>query len=62
MTNTTDVVSAFRELTNTKQLDRGELLETAAAAGFDDLASRIVMAIEQDGRPYPVFLLTGRRA
>jgi 2-polyprenyl-3-methyl-5-hydroxy-6-metoxy-1,4-benzoquinol methylase len=42
--------------------DRGELLETAAAAGFADLASRIVMAIEQDGRPYPVFLLTGRRA
>jgi N utilization substance protein A len=27
MTNTTDVVSAIRELTNTKQLDRGELLD-----------------------------------
>src|SRR2546426_55580 len=27
MANTTDVVSAIRELTNTKQLDRGELLD-----------------------------------
>src|SRR5216684_8837152 len=27
MTNTADVVSAIRELTNTKQLDRGELLD-----------------------------------
>jgi N utilization substance protein A len=27
MTNTSDVVSAIRELTNTKQLDRGELLD-----------------------------------
>src|SRR5207244_10767015 len=27
MANTTDVVSAIRELTNTKQLERGELLD-----------------------------------
>jgi ubiquinone/menaquinone biosynthesis C-methylase UbiE len=41
--------------------DQAHLVETAAAAGFGDVGVRNVMHIAQNGRPYPVFLLTGRR-
>ncbi|HYN69712.1 MAG TPA: class I SAM-dependent methyltransferase [Candidatus Eisenbacteria bacterium] len=40
--------------------DRGDLGRLAAAAGFVDVAFRTAAAIEEDGRSYPVFLLTGR--
>jgi ubiquinone/menaquinone biosynthesis C-methylase UbiE len=42
--------------------DQAALLETAQAAGFRDLGIRTVMHIDQDGRAYGVFLLTGHRA
>jgi ubiquinone/menaquinone biosynthesis C-methylase UbiE/uncharacterized membrane protein YkvA (DUF1232 family) len=42
--------------------DQAELLQTAARAGFDRLGIRPVMHIDQDGRSYPLFLLTGRRS
>jgi 2-polyprenyl-3-methyl-5-hydroxy-6-metoxy-1,4-benzoquinol methylase len=34
----------------------------ATEAGFLDAETRIVAEIERDGRPYPLFLLTGRRS
>lgn len=41
--------------------DRHELETLASRVGFVDVATRIVYRLEQDGRTYPVFLLTGRR-
>lgn len=42
--------------------DQVRLRDLAAAAGFLDVASRNVSHVDRDGRDYPVFLLTGRRA
>jgi ubiquinone/menaquinone biosynthesis C-methylase UbiE len=40
----------------------GSLVELAAAAGFKDARTRIVHELEKDdGRRYPLFLLTARR-
>lgn len=36
------------------------LVALARAAGFEDVAVRIVHDLERDGRTYPLFLLTGR--
>lgn len=41
--------------------DRGRLTELAAAAGFADVHVVTAMEIIRNGRPYPVFLLLGRR-
>lgn len=38
------------------------LVALATAAGFVDAESRIVHQLERDGRRYPLFLLTGRKA
>jgi 2-polyprenyl-3-methyl-5-hydroxy-6-metoxy-1,4-benzoquinol methylase len=42
--------------------DRASLTRLAAAAGFLDAETRLVHELERDGRTYPLFLLTGRRA
>ncbi len=43
--------------------DRDLLMTLATAAGFLDVQARIVHELEkEDGRRYPMFLLTGRRA
>jgi len=42
--------------------DQARLRELVAAAGFEDVGSRNVSHVDRDGRDYPVFLLTGRRA
>ena len=42
--------------------DRTVLMQLADAAGFEEVATRTAMEIEEDGGArYPVFLLTGRR-
>jgi 2-polyprenyl-3-methyl-5-hydroxy-6-metoxy-1,4-benzoquinol methylase len=40
----------------------GSLVALAAAAGFADAQTRIIHELERDGRRYPLFLLTGRKA
>jgi SAM-dependent methyltransferase len=40
--------------------DRGELGHRATAAGFVDVAFRTATTIEDEGRRYPLFLLTAR--
>ena len=43
--------------------DRGELETRARACGFEDVGTRIVSEItRENGRSYPLFLLSGRRA
>jgi 2-polyprenyl-3-methyl-5-hydroxy-6-metoxy-1,4-benzoquinol methylase len=41
--------------------DRGELANLAREAGFVDVAFSTATTIEEDGRRYPLFLLTARR-
>jgi ubiquinone/menaquinone biosynthesis C-methylase UbiE len=41
--------------------DQAALKTTAASVGFRDVETRIVSEIDRDGRPYPIFLLMGRR-
>jgi hypothetical protein len=40
--------------------DRGDLGRLAEAAGFADIAFRTATTIEDEGRRYPLFLLTAR--
>lgn len=40
---------------------RDHVAGLARAAGFVDVSVRTATTIERDGRPYPVFLLLGRR-
>ena len=42
--------------------ERQHITRLAADAGFVELATRTATEIERDGRAYPLFLLTGRRA
>jgi 2-polyprenyl-3-methyl-5-hydroxy-6-metoxy-1,4-benzoquinol methylase len=42
--------------------DRDTLMHAATSAGFVELDWRIVHHLERDGRTYPLFLLTGRKA
>jgi 2-polyprenyl-3-methyl-5-hydroxy-6-metoxy-1,4-benzoquinol methylase len=42
--------------------DQARLRELAMDAGFLEVASSNVSHVDRDGRDYPVFLLTGRRA
>jgi SAM-dependent methyltransferase len=42
--------------------DQEALAGLARTAGFDDVETRVVSEIERDGRMYPLFLLTARRA
>jgi 2-polyprenyl-3-methyl-5-hydroxy-6-metoxy-1,4-benzoquinol methylase len=41
--------------------DAAAIVRLATEAGFHDAESRIAGEIDRDGRPYPLFLLTGRR-
>ena len=41
---------------------RDGLENLARGIGFRDVATRTALTIEDEGRPYPVFLLTGRRS
>jgi ubiquinone/menaquinone biosynthesis C-methylase UbiE len=42
--------------------DQAALAEVARSVGFADVTTSIVSEIEQEGRAYPLFLLTGRKA
>jgi 2-polyprenyl-3-methyl-5-hydroxy-6-metoxy-1,4-benzoquinol methylase len=42
--------------------DGESLVAAAIEAGFDEVQLRIVHELERDGRHYPLFLLTGRKA
>jgi ubiquinone/menaquinone biosynthesis C-methylase UbiE len=42
--------------------DRDAVSAAAMAAGFEDVEVRTATELERDGRRYPLFLLTGRRA
>jgi ubiquinone/menaquinone biosynthesis C-methylase UbiE len=42
--------------------DQADVVRLAESVGFESVESRNVSEIERDGRSYPVFLLTGRRA
>lgn len=42
--------------------ERSEIARLAERSGFADVAAKSTVSIEHNGRPYPLFLLTGRRA
>jgi ubiquinone/menaquinone biosynthesis C-methylase UbiE len=42
--------------------ERAGLVAQAESVGFVDLGTSIAFEVERHGRPYPVFLLTGRKA
>ena len=41
--------------------ETSRLMHEAQDAGFADVSARSTIAVEKDGRDYPLFLLTGRR-
>jgi len=41
--------------------ERAEIVSLARAVGFVDARTTSALSIERDGRPYPLFLLTGTR-
>jgi predicted methyltransferase len=41
--------------------ERAEIVRLAGAVGFVDPRTTSALSIERDGRPYPLFLLTGTR-
>jgi 2-polyprenyl-3-methyl-5-hydroxy-6-metoxy-1,4-benzoquinol methylase len=41
--------------------ERAEIVRLAAAVGFVDARTTSALTIERDGRPYPLFLLSGTR-
>ena len=42
--------------------EQPEIRRLVREAGFTDVETRLAMEIEREGRPYPLFLLTGRRS